>query len=153
MKVFIAAPFFNARERKFNEELAKAIREFEFIEDVWIAQEHGFLNSGSYKDKRRIFEMDLKALEECDVVVALLDGECIDSGTAFELGYAFALKKPIVGIKTDYRTFSGIEELNLMVEVSLKKLIKCKDLNAAKDELKRELSLYDSAKRCFKAKS
>jgi len=37
------------------------------------------------------------------MVVALLDGPEVDAGTAFELGYAFAQKKPIFGILTDWR--------------------------------------------------
>lgn len=138
MRVFIAAPFFNARERAFNKELATFLRGLEFVDEVWIAQEHEFLGSNE-DNKKRIFEVDLDALRRCDVVVAMLDGECVDSGTAFELGCAHALKKPVIGIKTDYRTFSAVEELNLMVEVSLRKLIKAKDVKDVKEKIRMAL--------------
>lgn len=38
---------------------------------------------------------DIAALEECDAMFAVLDG--LDSGTIFEVGYARALGKPVVG--------------------------------------------------------
>jgi nucleoside 2-deoxyribosyltransferase len=39
---------------------------------------------------------DLAALDECDVVFAILDG--LDSGTLFEIGYARALNKPVYAL-------------------------------------------------------
>ncbi len=50
-----------------------------------------------------IFEADLKALKDAKIVVALLDGQDVDSGTAVELGIAFVAKKPIYGLLTDRR--------------------------------------------------
>jgi nucleoside 2-deoxyribosyltransferase len=47
------------------------------------------------------------------VVVAVLDGVDVDAGVSYEVGYAKALGKPIVGLKTDHKTFSGLEEVNL----------------------------------------
>ena len=49
------------------------------------------------------------------------------------MGYAKALGKPIVGLKTDHRTFSGLEEVNLMLEVPLVKI--CKSLDEVIDSL------------------
>jgi len=43
-------------------------------------------------------------LSRCDMVVALLDGADVDSGVAFEIGYARGLGKPVLGVRTDYRT-------------------------------------------------
>lgn len=43
------------------------------------------------------------ALDECNLVVALLDGPQVDDGTAWELGYAYAKGIPAVGIRTDAR--------------------------------------------------
>jgi nucleoside 2-deoxyribosyltransferase len=51
-------------------------------------------------------------------VLAFLDGPDVDSGTAAEIGYAAALPRPIVGIRTDTRV-SGDNEaalVNLQVE-------------------------------------
>ncbi|HEY3832546.1 MAG TPA: nucleoside 2-deoxyribosyltransferase [Acidimicrobiia bacterium] len=53
-----------------------------------------------------------------DAMLAVLDGTDVDSGTAAEIGYAAALAKPIVGLRTDFR-ISGDNEaatVNLQVE-------------------------------------
>src|SRR6185312_13858626 len=42
-------------------------------------------------------------IRACDGVVAILDGVDVDSGTASEIGFAFALGKRIVGLRTDFR--------------------------------------------------
>src|SRR5688500_17150549 len=38
-----------------------------------------------------------------DLVVAVLDGTDVDSGTASEIGFAYAQGKPVVGLRTDFR--------------------------------------------------
>jgi len=73
------------------------------------------------------------ALKASDAVVAVLDGMEVDAGVAYEMGYAKALGKPIVGLKTDYRTFSEMEDINLMLEVPLIKI--CKSMDEVIDSL------------------
>ncbi len=113
MKIFLAAPIFSLAEREFNSKLAEELRKRGY--DVFLAQELGILSSE--EEKARLFSEDLKALDECNVVVAVLDGNDVDSGVAFELGYAYAKGKRIIGIRTDHRCFSPLEEVNLMLEV------------------------------------
>jgi nucleoside 2-deoxyribosyltransferase len=125
VKVFLAAPLFNEAEREFNSKIAKKLRENRF--EVWLAQEAHFIEQGTYEEKKMIYEDDILALKTSDAVVAVLDGAEVDTGVAYEMGYAKALGKPILGLKTDYRTFSGIEEVNLMLEVPLIKI--CKNLD------------------------
>lgn len=58
------------------------------------------------------------AIRECHVVVAVLDGVDVDSGTASEIGFAYALGKRIYGYRGDFRS-SGDNEgsiVNLQVE-------------------------------------
>ena len=43
----------------------------------------------------KIAQLDLKAIENCDAIFAVVDG--LDSGTLIELGYAMAIKKKIIG--------------------------------------------------------
>jgi nucleoside 2-deoxyribosyltransferase len=59
-----------------------------------------------------------KAIESCDVVFAVLDGTDVDSGTASEIGYAFALGKRILGYRGDFRLSADNEGsmVNLQVE-------------------------------------
>lgn len=59
-----------------------------------------------------------KAIDRADAVLAVLDGADVDSGTAAEIGYAFALGKSIVGYRGDWRICSDNEgtTINLQVE-------------------------------------
>jgi nucleoside 2-deoxyribosyltransferase len=61
---------------------------------------------------------NLAAIDGCDLVLAVLDGVDVDSGTASEIGYAFAKGKPILGYRGDYRLCSENEGaiVNLQVE-------------------------------------
>jgi nucleoside 2-deoxyribosyltransferase len=87
-----------------------------------MAQEAPFISKGTKEEKKSIFDGDVKAIRNSDVVVAILDGIEVESGVAFEIGYAYCLGKPIIGLKTDYRTFSKIEDINLILEVPLIKI-------------------------------
>ena len=108
MKVFLAAPLFNEAERLFNSKIARELRAKGF--EVWLAQEAPFIKQGTHKEKKMIYEGDISALKASDVVVAVLDGMEVDAGVAYEMGYAKALGEPIIGLKTDYRTFSEKEK-------------------------------------------
>jgi nucleoside 2-deoxyribosyltransferase len=58
------------------------------------------------------------AIDRCDAVFAVLDGVDVDSGTAAEIGYAFAKGKPILGYRGDFRLSADNEgsTINLQVE-------------------------------------
>jgi nucleoside 2-deoxyribosyltransferase len=132
MKIFLAAPLFSEAERAFNSKTAKALRSEGF--EVWLAQEHEFIKGHSIEEKTSIFEEDLNALKKSDLVLAVLDGVDVDTGVAFELGFAYALGKPILGLKTDHRTFSKLEEVNLMIEAPLTRM--CRSVDEALEYLK-----------------
>ena len=44
-----------------------------------------------------------KGIEECDILISILDGTDVDSGTASEIGFAYANKKYIEGYRGDFR--------------------------------------------------
>lgn len=48
-----------------------------------------------------VFVRDIEAIDSCDIMVAVLDGADVDSGTAAEMGYAYAKGKPIFAYCTD----------------------------------------------------
>ena len=58
------------------------------------------------------------AIDTADAVLAVLDGTDVDSGTAAEIGYAFARGKLIVGYRGDFRLSADNEGsiVNLQVE-------------------------------------
>jgi nucleoside 2-deoxyribosyltransferase len=67
---------------------------------------------------QRIGKTNTDAIDRCDAMLAVLDGVDIDSGTAAEVGYAYAKGKPIVGYRGDFRLSSDNEAaaVNLQVE-------------------------------------
>ena len=58
------------------------------------------------KDAPGIFATDVAGLDWADAVVAVMDGPDPDSGTAWEVGYAYR-KMPIVLLRTDFRVEAG----------------------------------------------
>jgi nucleoside 2-deoxyribosyltransferase len=57
-------------------------------------------------------------IDSSDIVLAVLDGVDVDSGTAAEIGYAYARKKLIIGYRGDFRLSADNEGgiVNLQVE-------------------------------------
>ena len=114
--VYLAAPLFSEGELDFNRMLRDKIKSSGFI--VFLPQEDS--NNVKDRDDRQkiIFSKNEAAIKSSDIIVAVLDGADVDSGTAWEIGYAYALHKPILGLRTDFRTL-GIEgTVNLMIERS-----------------------------------
>ena len=102
--------------------------------------EEGFVTFLPHRDNppkdrfnvRQIFDNDRRGVDECDVVVASLNGIITDDGTAWELGYAFAKGKFLIGLHTDWRRRFEHEVVNLMLECSLDRLVhNLDDLRAA----------------------
>ena len=57
-------------------------------------------------------------IDNADIVVAVLDGSDVDSGTSAEIGFACAKGKRVIGYRSDFRS-SGDNEgslVNLQVE-------------------------------------
>jgi nucleoside 2-deoxyribosyltransferase len=58
-----------------------------------------------------------EALKSCELLVAVLDGQELDSGTAAEVGYASALGIRCFGLRTDHRKSGEVgAKVNLQVE-------------------------------------
>ena len=98
--IYMAGPVFTMAERAFNERLANALNALIPGATCLLPQIEAekFLPSVS----RMAFEC-LRQINSSAVVIACLDGADVDSGTAFEVGYALANKIPIIGYRTDFR--------------------------------------------------
>lgn len=59
-----------------------------------------------------------KAIEESDIIVSVLDGVDVDSGTAAEIGYGSARGKTVIGYRGDFRLSADNDGsvVNLQVE-------------------------------------
>jgi nucleoside 2-deoxyribosyltransferase len=53
--------------------------------------------------REHIFQLNIKEVQEADMVVFVLDGRVPDEGACIEAGIAWAMRKPIYGLKTDIR--------------------------------------------------
>jgi nucleoside 2-deoxyribosyltransferase len=107
------------------------------------------------KDRRNAWQkLDMEiaktnrnAIDNCDAVLAILDGVDVDSGTAAEIGYAFAVHKPILGYRGDFRISSDNEgaTVNLQVEYFIR--ASGGDIVLSQLKIAEGLSLILSAKR------
>lgn len=95
MRIYFAGPLFSAAERDWNAALAAALRGAGH--EVFLPQEQ---EPG--KDAAGIFATDVGGIDWADGLVAMVDGADPDSGTCWEVGYAYR-KKPIVLVRTDMR--------------------------------------------------
>jgi nucleoside 2-deoxyribosyltransferase len=121
--VYLAGPLFSEAEQKFNLELAAKIKKAGY--EVFLPQENSADTAeGREKiDTADIFSKDVAGLDGADLVVAVLDGPDIDSGTAWEIGYAWARNVPVLGLRTDFRTLGDEGEVNLMIGESVEALL------------------------------
>ena len=105
--VYIAGPLFSEAERPFLQvmvdTLAKASA-LDSIADFFLPHRDGG-ELGREPERKDIFELDLQQVGSAAAVVALLDGQDVDSGTCIELGYAYAKGKKIFGLLTDFRAY------------------------------------------------
>lgn len=99
--IYLASPFFNPRERFYMTEVLKVLRNRG--KKVYAPYEHkieGGENMLNEEWGEAVYKEDIDALRDCDEVYVVYDGMYSDSGTAFEVGYARAIGKPITAIYT-----------------------------------------------------
>jgi nucleoside 2-deoxyribosyltransferase len=130
MRIYFAAPLFNGAERAWNAALAAALRGAGH--EVFLPQEQ---EPG--RNPPGIFTGDVAGIDWADAVVAVVDGADPDSGTSWEIGYAYR-KKPIVLVRTDMRlTGSGGFGYNAMLTESA--TIRVDAVSASSEEVAREV--------------
>ena len=123
-KIYIAGPLFNTHEKGYLEKIAIELESNEFEcflphrDQKDVTEEELKQLNMSNATKEKIFNNDLNALKTSDLTVALLTGQDIDSGTAAEIGFSYANKKPIIAITASERRFR-----NLFVEGMINKTI------------------------------
>ncbi|MDK2826940.1 MAG: hypothetical protein PWQ63_930 [Methanolobus sp.] len=122
-QIYLAGPLFSQAERDFNVLLRDRLVEMGF--SVFLPQEDGNDTKSSRMEDRQknIFDNDVQGIDNSDIVLAVLDGGSdVDSGTAWEMGYAYAKGIPVLGLKTDFRTFGDEGIVNLMMEMAVEAL-------------------------------
>jgi nucleoside 2-deoxyribosyltransferase len=131
MKIYTAGPLgFSEAGRAFHLEMVKLLaREGYEVLDPWafepkaiakvLAMSYGKARRDAWlKLNRKIGAANQAMIDKADVIVAVLDGTDVDSGTAAEIGYGFARGKRIIGYRGDFRLSADNEGsiVNLQVE-------------------------------------
>lgn len=131
-KIYLSGPLFSLAEIEWASKIKASLESQLEAEVIWPHE----IASGSPKE---IFEANLRALMGCDLVIAILDGPQVDDGTAWEMGYFYALGKRILGIRTDFRMAGEAPEskVNAMIEHSCLSIVE--SLEQLIQELKRIL--------------
>ena len=100
MKIYLASPFFNPVELAVYHNVIGDLRAND-KHSVYVPQEHAIPNAWDmphHEWAKEVFLEDIKAIEDCDVVMVLNFGMYSDSGTAWEAGYAMGLGKMVVQV-------------------------------------------------------
>ncbi len=119
LRAYVAGPLFDEGERYWIETVDRVVAEAGFITFL----PHRDNPPKDQFNVRQIFENDKRGIDTCDVVVANLNGIITDDGTAWELGYAYATGKYLIGMHTDWRKRFDHEVVNLMLECSLHRMV------------------------------
>ena len=113
-KIYIAGPLFNKHEQMYLEDIAKELEGNGYDCFLPHRDQTGIDESElkgtdmSQETKDKIFKNDLDALDAADLIVALLTGQDIDSGTSAEIGYTFAKEKPVIAINANERRYRNL---------------------------------------------
>ena len=112
MKIYIAGPFFTKEECRELEAMIQYVRELYPNSELFIPKEH-FIPDGETMPNdvwaKKVFDMDVQELDDADLVFALYLGHYSDTGTAWEIGYAYAHGKNIqISIN------NGVKDMSIM---------------------------------------
>lgn len=122
--VYFAAPLFSESEKRFNKGLTQEIEALGL--SVFLPQRDGLefaavKNLSSKEKARRIYNLDVRKVEEVNVITAVLDGRVPDEGVVTEVAMASEYRKltetrkTILGLKTDTRTLLPGADLNPLI--------------------------------------
>ena len=100
-KAYIAGPLFGDHEREYLEKIAQIVESCRI--STFVPHRDAGLVTGdfTFEKKVKVFDVDMEYLEPADIVIALLTGRDVDSGTAAEIGYAYKAGKRLIGISAN----------------------------------------------------
>lgn len=131
MFIYQAGPLFSEAERMWHMNFMQELLALNF--DVFwpgayfTSEKLASLGSNAAKV---ILDTNRARIDQADIVFALLDGPQVDDGTAWEIGYAYAHKKTILGLRTDIRSVGDTQNssVNAMINASVTLFTSKKDI-------------------------
>lgn len=115
--IYLAGPLFTQAEQEFNLKIYNDLLGEGY--QIFLPQKE----CKGLSSANEIFNKCLNGLNKAEIILAILDGPDADSGTCFEIGYAYANEIPVIGLRTDFRGSGDDGGLNLMLTKSCKKII------------------------------
>ena len=110
MKIYIAGPLFNKKVKVILEKIDKICKELGL--DTFLPHRDAGLYSKG--DSKPFFKKDRDTIDECSIIIAYLDWRGISSGTAWEMGYAYAKNIPIISYVEDKESITKSDRLCVM---------------------------------------
>ena len=109
MKIYFAHPCFTDKQREFKKQfqskISAALKNSGHDNDITIIDPFDYAPDIEEDTETKLQMAEsikiecIRLLEECDIIIALIDGN--DTGTAFEAGYAHAVNKPVILISQE----------------------------------------------------
>jgi nucleoside deoxyribosyltransferase len=116
-QIYLAAPFFSDKQIDRAQRVEAALTANPTVTDFYSPRLHQKTDNPEFTAPwaAEIFQRDVTNVQNADIVVAVIDyrDNDADSGTAFEIGMAWTLKKPIVVVNEE------AFPVNLMLSESL----------------------------------
>lgn len=134
MKVYIAGKLGTTSELEMLEKIDALCKELgleTFLphRDVGIAKGIG--------DVQKVFKGDIiEGFKGISLVIVSLDGLHVGSGTAWELGYAYAKGIPLLGLKTDESVDEALDYLSPIIIASTKIVSSIEELKKVLEKFK-----------------
>jgi nucleoside 2-deoxyribosyltransferase len=107
-RVYLASPFFIGNEPQLVKQVEDILKEKNLNVFSPMRNQMEHLEAGTSAWSLATFTNDVKFIDWAEVVVAIYHGNYSDSGTAWELGYAYGTQKPVIVVHVG-------EDSNLMV--------------------------------------
>lgn len=129
VKIYLAGPLCSEESREFLEKIDKICKELGF--ETFLP----YRDAGLYKneeDIKKISKKDLEEIYKCDIMIGVLNGICVGAGTAWEMGYAQAIGKKVIGLKSDRAIEESISDISVIIAG-------CVEIVESIEGLKREL--------------
>lgn len=120
--VYVAGPLFTPSQRRRLEEIDDLCRKCGH--STYLPHRDGGVFDRGEADPTVFFDADKEAIDDSDLLLAMLNGPPFDSGTVWEVGYAYARGVPIIGIIEDERVFDIENQMNPMLVGSINVIVR-----------------------------
>lgn len=112
-KVYLASPLFTDEQKFRINKVVKYLRNSG--NEVFSPMEYTVENAwdmSCIEWGKKVYDHDVVGLDAADVVVAIYDGLMSDSGTAWEIGYAYAKGKDVILLCSDIKAKQSLMVTN-----------------------------------------